>query len=332
MRAFLGRVRRRLRPPAPQPVILMYHRIARPAVDPWGLAVRPAHFDQHLSVLRRARQPLRMSEFFTRLERGTLPRNAVAVTFDDGYADNLLEAKPRLSAAGVPATLFVATGAVGQRVEYWWDELARAILLRETALDCEVMIAGAPCRLVLPPAGGAAGGCRWRAWEDARTERETTYLALWRRLRDVSPADRSAAMSCLRQMLDVPPPRTDDLPMTPAELAETAADGLFEIGGHTVTHPALPTLDPAARRQEIREGRLACERLVQRPIAGFAYPHGAHDADSRAAVEECGFAWACSTESRPVSRRHFERYALPRLHVVDCDGDAFERALVTPCQ
>ena len=66
-------------------------------------------------------------------------------------------------------------------------------------------------------------------------------------------------------------------------------------------------------------------------IAGFAYPHGALDADSRAAVQECGFAWACSTDSRPVSRQEYDPYALPRLGVVDWDGDAFERALQAVC-
>ena len=100
----------------------MYHRIAHPPVDPWGLAVQPDHFEQHLTVLRRSRQTFPMSQFVQRLERHTLPRNAVAVTFDDGYVDNLRAAKPRLAAGDVPATLFVTTGPVGQRTEYWWDE------------------------------------------------------------------------------------------------------------------------------------------------------------------------------------------------------------------
>src|SRR5687767_7178597 len=102
MRSFLRSARRRLRPSRPRPVILMYHRIARPSADPWGLAVRPDHFEEHLSVLRRRRSPLPMSEFVTRLEHATLPADAVAVTFDDGYVDNLLHAKPRLAAAAVP--------------------------------------------------------------------------------------------------------------------------------------------------------------------------------------------------------------------------------------
>lgn len=324
---FLDTVRRRIRSFAPQPVILMYHRIARPLVDPWGLAVQPEHFEQHLAVLRRSRRPLPMSEFVERLERRTLPSDAVAVTFDDGYVDNLREAKPRLAAYDVPATLFVTTGAVGQRLEYWWDELARGILLRGAPLDCEVVIAGEPCRLVFPQAEGAGQACAWRAWETPHTERAATYLEVWGRLQIVSAEERGAVMSRLRDVLNSPPPDVADLPMAESELAELAADGLFEIGGHTVTHPVLPSLDAAGRRREILEGKLACERVAGRPIAGFAYPHGALDHDSRAAVHESGFVWACSTESRAVSDRAYDPYALPRLCVLDSDGHAFERAL-----
>jgi peptidoglycan/xylan/chitin deacetylase (PgdA/CDA1 family) len=320
-----------MRPLGPRPVILMYHRIADPPVDPWGLAVQPDHFEEHLAVLRRSRRPLIMSEFFKRLERRTLPKDAVAVTFDDGYVDNLREAKPRLAAGDIPATLFVTTGAIGQRTEYWWDELARGILLRGAALDSEVVIAGEPCRLVFPRSEGAAQRRHWRALDEPRTEREAAYLAVWRRLRIVPAGEREAVMNRLRDLLNSSPVDVNDLPMTQKEVAELAADGLFEIGGHTVTHPVLPALDPAERRREIRQGKLACERLVQRSIAGFAYPHGALDADSRAAVQECGFAWACSTESRAVSARDYDRYALPRLCVVDGDGHAFERALQAVC-
>ena len=316
----------------PRPFILIYNPIAHPPVDPWGLAVQPDHFEQHLAVLRRSRRTFPMSQFVQSLERGTLPRDAVAITFDDGYVDNLREATPRLAAGDVPAMLFVTSGAVGQRTEYWWDELARGILLRGAPLDCEVMIGGEPCRLSFARCEGAAQGCAWRAWDEPGTAREATYLEVWRRLRIASTSEREAAMERLRPLLDAPPADANDLPMTDTEVAELAAGGLFEIGGHTVTHPVLPSLDPAERRREILQGKLACERLVKTAITGFAYPHGALDADSRAAVQECGFAWACSTDSRPVSRQDYDAYALPRLGVVDCDGDAFERSLQAICE
>src|SRR5262245_33356023 len=71
-------------PQAQSPIILIYHRIAELDIDPWGLAVAPDGFQEQLAILRATREPFSMSAFVDRLERGKLPANAVAVTFDDG--------------------------------------------------------------------------------------------------------------------------------------------------------------------------------------------------------------------------------------------------------
>ena len=325
MRLLFQKLRRRIARTRPRPAILMYHRIASPPVDPWGLAVRPDRFEQHLAVLRRTRDPLPMSEFVRRLDRGTLPATAVAVTFDDGYVDNLREASPRLASARVPATLFLVTGFVGQPHEYWWDELARGILLRTRALDTEVTIGQERFQLVLREDDERDSG--WRAWQEPRTDRQSAYLAAWKHLRTAAPVEREGAMRRLRTELEIPPPAPEDLPMDAGEVAALARGGGFEFGGHTSTHAVLTDLAPAARRDDIRKGREACERLIGGAITGFAYPHGALDDDSQAAVSECGFAWACGTSSRAVRSRGANRYALPRLGVLDWDGAAFERAL-----
>ena len=305
MRLLFQKLRRRIGRPGPTPAILMYHRIASPRVDPWGLAVHPDRFEQHLALLQRTRCPLPMSEFVSRLDRGTLPDNAVAVTFDDGYVDNLHEACPRLASAGVPATLFLATGFVGQRHEYWWDELARGILLKTGAADVAVKIGRERIPLVLRDAEELDSG--WRAWQAPRIGRQSAYLSVWTHLRTAAPAEREDAMVRLRTELGIPPPDPGDLPMDASEVAALAGGGAFEFGGHTATHAVLPALAPAERRDDIRQGRETCERLIGSEISGFAYPHGALDDDSEAAVRECGFAWACGTKSRAVPSRGANR-------------------------
>src|ERR1700691_5876406 len=127
-----------------RPLILMYHRIADAPVDYWGLAVSPARFEVHLSILRRTRHPLPLLEFVDRLVAGTLPPDAVALTFDDGYVDNLAAGLPRLAAADVPATVFLATGFLDRLEPFWWDELARLILLEPGPKRFEVAMHGQP--------------------------------------------------------------------------------------------------------------------------------------------------------------------------------------------
>ena len=103
-------------------LVLLYHRIARVDPDPWGLCVTPEHFAEHLDVLRAWRR-IRLEEIgpsrWPMCGRGL----SVAITFDDGYADNLHEAAPFLMRSDTPATFFLATGYIGGEREFWWDEL-----------------------------------------------------------------------------------------------------------------------------------------------------------------------------------------------------------------
>ena len=104
---------------------LGYHRIAQVARDPYSTCVAPQHFEQHLAVLRQRACPISLGELVSGLERGKLPRRAVVLTFDDGYAETLSQAKPLLKHYQVPATVFVTTGYLGR--EFWWDELDRIV-------------------------------------------------------------------------------------------------------------------------------------------------------------------------------------------------------------
>src|SRR5439155_1180311 len=78
------------------PVVLLYHRIAHATSDPQLLCVKPEHFAQHVEVVAESYQPVRLRDLVAALRAGELPSRAVAITFDDGYADNLAAAKPVL--------------------------------------------------------------------------------------------------------------------------------------------------------------------------------------------------------------------------------------------
>src|SRR5262249_8195308 len=107
-------------------LILMYHRIARVERDVWSMCVTPEHFEEHLEVLSRHR-PVRLNEWKPRgWFKGSL---SCAITFDDGYADNL-HAACLLKRFGIPATFFVTTGYIGSGREFWWDELERVVYER----------------------------------------------------------------------------------------------------------------------------------------------------------------------------------------------------------
>jgi peptidoglycan/xylan/chitin deacetylase (PgdA/CDA1 family) len=310
----------------PDPVILMYHRVAEPEIDPWGLAVSAARFDGQMALLRKARRVMPLTELVDAYKRRALPRAAAAVTFDDGYADNLLNAKPVLTRYGIPATLFLATGTIGSGREYWWDELARLILLSTDGVDAEVQLGAELVRLRIPP-GDRGAGRGWRTWKGPTNPREATYLEVWRKLRVLDRAEISKAMAVLRLLFKSEPRSSSDLPMSVTQIAELIDDGLVELGGHTISHPVLPSLSTEEQKREIAGGKAICEALVDRRIDGFAYPYGEFDDRSKTLARECGFSWACSTGDYPMHHTAADLYILPRIQALDWDSESFHRVL-----
>jgi hypothetical protein len=146
------------------------------------------------------------------------------VTFDDGYADNLLNGKPILTRYGIPATLFLATGTIGSSSEYWWDELARLILLGTDSADTDVQIGAEHVPLRIPP-GNHGAGRGWRTWKGPTNPREATYLEVWRKLRLLDRAEISRTMAGLRLLFESAAPSSIDLPMSAAQI-NWAAFGL----------------------------------------------------------------------------------------------------------
>jgi peptidoglycan/xylan/chitin deacetylase (PgdA/CDA1 family) len=88
--------------------ILMYHRVARtPEFD--QLVVSPERFTAQMKALAAGYRVVTLSEGLRALRTDEIAAPTVAVTFDDGYLDNLEQAAPILVRHGIPATLFVTT-------------------------------------------------------------------------------------------------------------------------------------------------------------------------------------------------------------------------------
>jgi len=102
------------------PRILMYHRVnGGNGVDGLNVDV----FREQLRMIKKDFHPMALDDLVKAGERGTLPDNAVALTFDDGYRDFYEHAFPLLEEMGLPATLFVTTGFVSGELWLWPDQL-----------------------------------------------------------------------------------------------------------------------------------------------------------------------------------------------------------------
>src|SRR5882672_4671152 len=102
--------------------IIIYHTISTPSEPlPGDIDISPERFAAQLRWLSRWRRVVRLEQTLN----GAASR-AVAITFDDGFRDNLTVALPLLEKFGLPMTLFVAAGFIG-RNEYLSKEELREI-------------------------------------------------------------------------------------------------------------------------------------------------------------------------------------------------------------
>ena len=280
--------------------ILLYHRVAAPATDVHGLSVDPDHFEEQMAWLARHAQPMPLVDLAEAARARRLPERAVAVTFDDGYVDNLTVAQPILTRHAVPATFFVPAGPIEAGGEFWWDALER------------LFFGPAP----LPPEAPAAitGGVETLPLRTVE-ERAAAHWAIYHRLVRMGASARASRLDALAAWAGLAPPRADDArPMTVAELRRLASLRGAAIGAHGVSHLALPGLDPSARRAELEGGRVRLEARLGAPVTALAYPYGAWDPETARAARDCGFALAVTCDERPVETGA-DPWRLPRAEV-----------------
>ena len=318
-------------------LVLLYHRVAAGTLDPWNLSVSPDRFDEQMAVLERETTVVRLPQVVQEVARGTMAqqmsRPLVAITFDDGYADNLHDALPLLEKHGLPATVFVCTGPVAEGAEFWWDTLERLLLWpTDLPLSLDIDIQGQACHWDLHDSAGVPERASrehsdWRAWEPPPTSRHALYVALWQRLHQLDADDRARVLAVLQRWAGraaTSQPRHRAL--GPAELAALAKSSLVDIGAHTITHPALSGLPAERQRTEITGSRTWLEAVVRRPVASFSYPFGRsvdYSPDTVTAVRQAGFSYACSNIAGMV-RSGADPFQLPRLQVKNWDGKEFE--------
>lgn len=274
--------------------ILIFHRVlAQP--DPLLEDVPDAAvFESYMRWVRDWFNVLPLAEAVARLRNGTLPARALAITFDDGYADNAKIAAPILRRLGLPATFFVATGFLGGE-NMWNDRVIEAVRrCREPHLELKEL------SLDILRLGSIA-------------ERRAAIDRILQAVKYLPRESRGETVRRIEHLCSAPDaPR---LMMTPAQVARLAADG-FDIGGHTVTHPILSRLRLDEARAEIAKGKEALEAIIGRRVTLFAYPNGVPGKDYTAEhvrlVKECGFAAAVSTAWGAADRR-CDPFQLPRF-------------------
>jgi peptidoglycan/xylan/chitin deacetylase (PgdA/CDA1 family) len=267
------------RRPSPNAQILVYHRVNEER-DPYFAGLPPDVFDRQMEYVASRFHVLPLRELVAALQARALPSRAVAVTFDDGYRDNFLHAFPILRRHAIPATVFLATSAIGTGAQLWHDDVFSAF--RETKAAR------------LDPFGprSIAGPL------DTVPQRLGLQREVLGYLRTLPDEARAEEVGRLREALRVGAAGPVPGLMLTWEEARTMSGGGIQFGSHTVSHPLLSRVGTERARREIVDSKRAIEEQLDVAIDGFAYPNGrATDflPETRSLLLEAGYTHAVTT-------------------------------------
>lgn len=282
-------------------VVLTYHSILPdPLPFPLWHNLSTEMFDHHMAMLARDFRCVPMSELLQDLAHRHMKPYTVAVTFDDGFRNNLTHALPILKQHQVPATLFITSGFIGGERLLWPEWLVCTL-----------------ARTPLPDVSFA--GQSFAARNVA--ERVVSFRALAKVFKQFKPEEITQRITDLMSAANVTRNDLESLcqvfkSLTWEELAQMRTSGLFEFGAHTVDHWRLTNLNAEQARQQIVESKQHVEARLG-PINYFAYPHGGpHDFDAshRSLAIEAGFQ-AVFTAMNGTVNSQSDRFALSRYGI-----------------
>jgi peptidoglycan/xylan/chitin deacetylase (PgdA/CDA1 family) len=261
-------------------VVLIFHRVLEKPDPLLGDEFDARRFEAVCSWLRAWFNVLPLDVAVRQLAERSLPDRALAISFDDGYADNHDVALPILLRYGLPATFFVSTGFLdGGRM--WNDTVIESVRgARRDMLDLRE-INGTDLGLL------SVGSIEEKALAITAIIDRIKYLP--QPQRDAAIADVAARSGAAL---------SDRLMMSSEQVIVLRRAGM-QIGAHTCTHPILASLAPDAARDEIVHGKRWLETMLQEPVRLFAYPNGRPDRDYTALTvtltREAGFDAAFTT-------------------------------------
>jgi len=274
--------------------ILAYHRVL-PEPDP----MRPGEvdaqvFERHMKYVSLMFRVVSLPSAVQDLREGRVKRGAVAITFDDGYADNASVALPILKRLGLTATFFVASGYLnGGRM---WNDTVTEAVYRHSHNDLDLSDMG----LTVYATGTV-------------NEKSAAAQAILTSLKYLpqNVRDSIARTIAARVANELP----DNLMMTEAQVRELS-DNDMTVGGHTVSHPILSMIDDDAAFREIDENQKVLQEITARPVDLFAYPNGKANVDYTdrhvEILKSLEFKAAVSTEWGTVSKSS-DPYQMPRF-------------------
>jgi peptidoglycan/xylan/chitin deacetylase (PgdA/CDA1 family) len=296
----------RLKPPAA--IILAYHSVRdEPERDSDWIAPGITHatkvFTRHMELVARKFHPVNLEDIllFVKGEK-VLPPRAVAVTFDDGYLDNLEVAAPVLSRFGLSAAFYLTVGMIGQLDTPWFCRVRHAFMTTScTRWDSSSHNGSAH------KSSSHNGSLQNRIWDlSSPAARDAALLAAYDICAPFVSQTQDEAVRTIENELQVQRTIPEHRLMMNWDETKALRKAGHVVGSHTLTHPNVAHVaDSEAQHAELVESKSRMEKNLGEPVVHFSYPHPAlnpqWNEQTLKITREAGYSTALTTTKAPVA-------------------------------
>ncbi|MFH2203153.1 MAG: polysaccharide deacetylase family protein [Elusimicrobiota bacterium] len=290
--------------------VLIYHGVTDDdrddALDVERVHIKTAGLRRHLEFIARHYRVVPLSRLADALRGGpALPPYSLALTFDDGYENNFTAAYPLLKEFAMPATFFLSTDFVNERIPLWVDRLKS--VFRATELAAWTDLSGRAHLL------------------GSIEERAAAYLRANRELKELDGGEHEQALERIEtELLEDKQIKLLSLfnPLTKKQIREMASSELIEFGSHACRHRLLSKLPPEEVARELTESRRIVSELSGTETVSFSYPNGDFDRGIMAAVEKAGYTSAVAGGLCLNRPQRTSPYAVARVALAEDDSEA----------
>lgn len=237
-------------------------------------------FEKKVRYLKQNYTFITLTQAIEHLRQGSIPKNCMVLTFDDGYACNYKEAFPVLMKHKIPAVIFIAAGAMDGKTVFWYDKVISAIGITKRRVLSFPEISGKKYKL------------------ETLRDRKNAAQEICRLLKQVENRKKEQMVDSIMASLGVDNDliRECNLMLTWDEVGKMVSSGRVEIGAHTISHPILTNITLEEAGDEIRGSKEFIEKNIGRRVKFFCYPNGDYNGEIESIVKSCGFEAAFTTD------------------------------------
>ena len=259
-------------------MILMYHGVTEKSYT----SITPRHltatdFKKHLSYLKKNFNIVPLQQLFElHKDNATPKKHTIAITFDDGFVNNLNTALPILESYQIPATFFISAICVDDEHYILWSDLIAIIRAKTPENYLEL------------------NGYKFQkkgAYDLYNTELNVSGFDY---IKNLPPADRDTLLEKMAVTYDIKK-LIRDIPaecyklLNKEELKRLAASKYVDIGSHGYSHLNLANIPIATAENELKTSKQKLESVINKEVTGIAYPDGNYNDVVKAASLRLGY-------------------------------------------